>query len=103
MKEKEIREAWLKESSIATKRLESGTLISLGLHEDWGDADAIADWWLALRAKELGEIRKEVNDRDCTTGFNAQYNDQFHEARGYHRANLETLKALDELIEKPTT
>jgi hypothetical protein len=42
-------------------------------------------------------IREEINHRDTTTGFNAQYNDQFHEAKGYNRANLETLKFLNQL------
>lgn len=42
--------------------------------------------------------REEKSDRE--TGFNAQYNDQFFEAKGFHRAKLETILHLKELKEE---
>ena len=44
--------------------------------------------------KVLQQLVERENKVDLETGFNAQYNDQFHEARGFHSAKQDTISYL---------
>ncbi len=82
MKETEIREAWFRYSESL---------------EDWTMryyANSTADWWLALRAKELGELREKI--------VRASNHEQIRSGDADPWAvTQELLFILDELIEKP--
>jgi hypothetical protein len=87
-KETEIREAWMKETWIT----------------EYHDRKDIADWWLALRAKELGELRDRVKrqryevDMEKGSEFSAPRD---YRAKGYNSSTDTILAFIDELIEKP--
>lgn len=59
--EDRLREEWLKESSIGTHTID-GKVYSLGLHEDWGDAEMIADWWLQHHKAFVESVRQRKED-----------------------------------------
>jgi len=102
MKETEIREAW---TEINNEML-------------WTTADeddAVATWWLALRAKELGEMRariekqkqqyEEIAERADTKVQQAETEEDVAEWTDmvvHNLAKADALNALlDDLIEKP--
>jgi len=62
--------------------------------------EMVIDWHKQSLKQFIDELiaREEKSDRE--TGFNAQYNDQFFEAKGFHRAKLETILHLKELKEQ---
>ena len=41
------------------------------------------------REKYKEELVREIEKHDLTKGFNAQYSDQFHEARGFHEGMMD--------------
>ncbi len=91
MRETEIREAWMKETWIT----------------EYHDRKDIADWWLALRAKELGEIRERMSRIGVHTDHNGGYCDTGDDMDWSCRSECsdntksQALRIVDELIEKP--
>ncbi len=83
MKETEIREAWMKETWIT----------------EYHDRKDIADWWLALRAKELGQLRDGMKKlkRKYSNDLSLDENTLIHKLESID----DTEVLLDELIEKP--
>jgi hypothetical protein len=85
MKEAEIREAWNKEFRVLYDGPDCTRITE----------NSMADWWLALRAKELGEVREKQNqfiDRACQMTPHGKLTAQ--EAKF-------VLSTVDDLIEKP--
>jgi NTP pyrophosphatase (non-canonical NTP hydrolase) len=85
MKEIEIRREW-HEKITADEMHEKNT----------------ADWWLALRAKELGEIRDIIEEgkKNLVVKTDGHCNPRCHD-QGRESAIDNLLSLLDELIEKP--
>jgi hypothetical protein len=89
MKETEIREEFLK----WTETLDPYAYTK----------DVIADWWLSLRAKELGEVRAYCEKQIAIhEHFLTEYDQApFDWHRGRKIEAEETFAFVDELIEKP--
>lgn len=69
--EEAMREAFLEEVSIATKRNMDGRLYSLGLHEDYGDADILADYGLKVLADYKAHLRERLKKMEMPLYKNA--------------------------------
>jgi di/tripeptidase len=48
----------------------------------------------------LEEIETELDRMRKETGFNAQYNDQYYEAKGYHQALKEIKEYISKILNK---
>ncbi len=83
-RETEIREAWMKETWIT----------------EYHDRKDIADWWLALRAKELGEIRERIRNMPKRNLGTNQYEEKYVRWNSFGKEQGVD-DFLDELIEKP--
>lgn len=79
----ETREEWLKESSVEVMKPSGQKMFSLGLHEDWGDSDMIADWWISkltdLLSKEnlkTIDVLKEFKNKELRKARMLDYADR---------------------------
>lgn len=67
--------------------------------KDWA-LNKILNWHKQSLKQFIDGLIEREEKSDMETGFNAQYNDQFFEAKGFHRAKLETILHLKKLKEQ---